>query len=94
MIHPSWQAQLKGRKRWYLSPPPECYYSCNSMEVVMYPGEISNQIIYNFGLYIYFYNISINDHISFIVVIDTNRWYHKTEILPGDISITIGAEYD
>lgn len=64
------------------------------MEVVMYPGEISNQIIYNFGLYIYIYNISINDHISFIVVIDTNRWYHKTEILPGDISITIGAEYD
>lgn len=28
------------------------------------------------------------------VVVDTNRWYHKTNVLPGDISITIGAEYD
>ncbi|KAJ2952153.1 hypothetical protein O0L34_g4433 [Tuta absoluta] len=38
--------------------------------------------------------------ISFVVtpgdllVVDTNRWYHKTNVLPGDISITIGAEYD
>ncbi|KAH9629830.1 hypothetical protein HF086_011480 [Spodoptera exigua] len=29
-----------------------------------------------------------------ILVVDTNRWYHKTYVLPGDISITIGAEYD
>ncbi|XP_045765636.1 uncharacterized protein LOC123867583 [Maniola jurtina] len=29
-----------------------------------------------------------------ILVVDTNRWYHKTSVLPGDISITIGAEYD
>ncbi|XP_049866815.1 uncharacterized protein LOC126367362 [Pectinophora gossypiella] len=29
-----------------------------------------------------------------ILVVDTNRWYHKTNVLPGDISITIGAEYD
>ncbi|XP_053603231.1 uncharacterized protein LOC128671096 [Plodia interpunctella] len=28
------------------------------------------------------------------LVLDTNRWYHKTSVLPGDISITIGAEYD
>ncbi|XP_022906812.1 uncharacterized protein [Onthophagus taurus] len=29
-----------------------------------------------------------------IIVIDTNKWYHQTEILPGSISITIGAEFD
>ncbi|XP_059616972.1 uncharacterized protein LOC132261934 isoform X2 [Phlebotomus argentipes] len=29
-----------------------------------------------------------------IIVLDTNRWYHQTNVLPGDISITIGAEYD
>ncbi|XP_038223070.1 uncharacterized protein LOC119840502 [Zerene cesonia] len=29
-----------------------------------------------------------------ILVVDTNRWYHKTNVLPGDISITIGAEFD
>ncbi|KOB71502.1 Uncharacterized protein OBRU01_13637 [Operophtera brumata] len=29
-----------------------------------------------------------------ILVVDTNRWYHQTTVLPGDISITIGAEYD
>ncbi|XP_060801922.1 uncharacterized protein LOC106132475 [Amyelois transitella] len=29
-----------------------------------------------------------------ILVLDTNRWFHKTSVLPGDISITIGAEYD
>ncbi|KAF2885010.1 hypothetical protein ILUMI_21184, partial [Ignelater luminosus] len=29
-----------------------------------------------------------------IIVVDTNRWYHQTYIPPGDISITIGAEFD
>ncbi|KAK5639415.1 hypothetical protein RI129_011907 [Pyrocoelia pectoralis] len=29
-----------------------------------------------------------------IIVVDTNRWYHQTHILPGDLSITIGAEFD
>ncbi|KAF5283382.1 hypothetical protein FQA39_LY04758 [Lamprigera yunnana] len=29
-----------------------------------------------------------------IIVVDTNRWYHQTHVLPGDISITIGAEFD
>jgi len=28
------------------------------------------------------------------VVVDTNQWYHSTQVLPGDLSITIGAEYD
>ncbi|XP_070579668.1 uncharacterized protein [Ptychodera flava] len=29
-----------------------------------------------------------------IIVIDTNIWYHATRISPGEISITIGSEYD
>lgn len=29
-----------------------------------------------------------------IFVIDTNQWYHATYIHPGEISITIGSEYD
>lgn len=32
------------------------------------------------------------DH--FLVVLDTNKWYHMTEVLEGELSITIGAEYD
>ena len=30
----------------------------------------------------------------FQVVLDTNQWYHATYIHPGEISITIGSEYD
>ncbi|XP_033733589.1 uncharacterized protein LOC117322749 isoform X2 [Pecten maximus] len=29
-----------------------------------------------------------------IIVVDTNQWYHSTYIHPGEISITIGSEYD
>ncbi|PIK38396.1 hypothetical protein BSL78_24764 [Apostichopus japonicus] len=29
-----------------------------------------------------------------IFVLDTNIWFHRTEILEGEISITIGSEYD
>ncbi|KAB0800940.1 hypothetical protein PPYR_05294 [Photinus pyralis] len=29
-----------------------------------------------------------------IIVVDTNRWYHQTHILPGGVSITIGSEFD
>ncbi|XP_053999008.1 uncharacterized protein LOC128887299 isoform X1 [Hylaeus anthracinus] len=29
-----------------------------------------------------------------IIVLDTNRWYHQTEIVSEEMSITIGAEYD
>ncbi|CAG2060622.1 unnamed protein product, partial [Timema podura] len=38
---PTWQAQLRGIKRWFLHPPPECYYQCESLEVTLQPGEIS-----------------------------------------------------
>ncbi|CAL1285779.1 unnamed protein product [Larinioides sclopetarius] len=29
-----------------------------------------------------------------VIVLDTNRWYHKTLIIGDDLSITIGSEYD
>ncbi|XP_060537195.1 bifunctional arginine demethylase and lysyl-hydroxylase JMJD6-B [Cylas formicarius] len=66
--YPSWQAQLSGKKMWKLAPPPECYYRCKELEVLVEPGEI--------------------------IVLDTNRWYHETSVLLGDVSITIGAEFD
>ncbi|XP_013164430.1 PREDICTED: uncharacterized protein LOC106115546, partial [Papilio xuthus] len=64
----SWQAQVRGHKRWQLAPPPECLYTCRALALTVHPGEI--------------------------LVVDTNRWYHMTRVLPGDLSITIGAEYD
>ncbi|XP_014219942.1 jmjC domain-containing protein 4 [Copidosoma floridanum] len=38
--YPSWQAQIRGRKKWILEPPRECHYSCDRLEVVVEPGEI------------------------------------------------------
>ncbi|KAI1301703.1 hypothetical protein HDE_03174 [Halotydeus destructor] len=29
-----------------------------------------------------------------IILVDTNQWYHDTFIHPGELSITIGSEYD
>lgn len=29
-----------------------------------------------------------------IVVLDTNIWYHETQTIGQDISITVGGEYD
>ncbi|CAH3162777.1 unnamed protein product [Porites lobata] len=38
-------------------------------------------------------NVTINK--GDIIVLDTNQWYHSTKIVPtGELSITIGAEYD
>lgn len=39
--YPSWQAQIRGQKLWILEPPRECLYTCNRLEVVVSPGEIS-----------------------------------------------------
>ncbi|XP_045211104.2 uncharacterized protein LOC123562541 [Mercenaria mercenaria] len=38
------------------------------------------------------FNVTV--HKGDIFVVDTNVWYHSTFIHPGDISITIGSEYD
>lgn len=40
---PSWQAQLKGKKEWFLAPPPECIFECHFFSVVVNPGEISKK---------------------------------------------------
>lgn len=43
VLLPSWQAQVRGRKWWGLSPPPECWWQCRRtgmLEVVLEPGDI------------------------------------------------------
>lgn len=39
--YPSWQAQIKGKKKWRLAPPPECLYHCKEIETIVEQGEIS-----------------------------------------------------
>ncbi|XP_018904169.2 uncharacterized protein [Bemisia tabaci] len=36
----------------------------------------------------------VDVHPGEIIVLDTNRWYHQTQITSKDLSITIGAEFD
>lgn len=38
---PSWQAQIKGSKKWTLAPPPECHYHCTTFSAIVQTGEIS-----------------------------------------------------
>lgn len=38
--------------------------------------------------------MNVTVHKGDIFVVDTNHWYHATYIHPGEISITIGSEYD
>ncbi|XP_068699551.1 uncharacterized protein [Montipora foliosa] len=67
--NPSWQAQIKGTKKWTLEPPPECSHICDpKLEVIVNTGEI--------------------------IVLDTNKWFHQTDIIGKEMSITIGSEYD
>lgn len=55
---------------------------------------ISQQIV----TYVIFTQTFIYELIFYLlmitVLIDTNQWYHDTHINPGQISITIGSEYD
>lgn len=48
---PSWQAQIKGAKKWVLAPPPECYYVCSSFEIVVQSGEISESDLFGTQLF-------------------------------------------
>ncbi|KAJ7365077.1 hypothetical protein OS493_007723 [Desmophyllum pertusum] len=67
--NPSWQAQIKGTKKWTLEPPPECAHVCDpKLEVTVNSGEI--------------------------IILDTNKWFHQTDIIGKELSITIGSEYD
>lgn len=90
---PSWQAQIKGTKEWTLSPPPECYYECSTFAAIVHTGDISEHFSVT---YVFSNKFKVHNGICFpiSVALDTNKWYHKTVILPGEISITIGAEYD
>ncbi|KAK3090225.1 hypothetical protein FSP39_010199 [Pinctada imbricata] len=40
------------------------------------------------------YSMNVTVSKGDIIVLDTNQWYHATFIHPGEISITIGSEYD
>lgn len=39
-------------------------------------------------------SVTTTIHKGEVFIVDTNQWYHATKILPGDLSITIGAEFD
>eukprot|EP00088_Acartia_fossae_P003714 TRINITY_DN1158_c0_g1_i1.p1 TRINITY_DN1158_c0_g1~~TRINITY_DN1158_c0_g1_i1.p1 ORF type:complete len:323 (+),score=35.70 TRINITY_DN1158_c0_g1_i1:201-1169(+) len=66
----SWQAQITGVKKWKLTAPPECSWTCGSkpLETIIYPGDI--------------------------IVINTNYWFHSTQILGDQLSLVITNEYD
>lgn len=46
--YPSWQAQIRGSKKWILEPPRECHYACSRLEVTVDPGEISEYCVFYF----------------------------------------------
>ena len=66
--YPSWQAQIKGIKKWLFKPPAECMFRCKTLTTQVEPGDI--------------------------LIFDSNQWFHSTEIIGDDISLTIGSEYD
>lgn len=42
-----------------------------------------------------FVNKNLKQHCYiFVVILDTNVWYHSTKIVGNEMSITIGSEYD
>ena len=50
----SWQAQVRGRKKWTFKPPPECWYECpHSHSVVVQPGNICEFISLNRALHLF-----------------------------------------
>lgn len=40
IFDPSWQAQITGRKKWDIDPPPECAHTCHSISTTVEPGEV------------------------------------------------------
>lgn len=51
---PSWQAQIKGAKKWTLAPPPECYYRCTTFSAIVQTGEIGMYRIPMENLHFYY----------------------------------------
>lgn len=66
--YPSWQAQIKGIKKWTFKPPAECMFQCQTLTTEVHSGDI--------------------------LIFDSNQWFHATEIVGNEISLTIGSEYD
>ena len=51
----SWQAQIRGIKKWVLMTPPECFGICPyKIEIVVEPGDIGNYLFIYFILQIFF----------------------------------------
>jgi len=46
----SWQAQLKGTKKWMLESPPECWGTCgvNALEIIVEPGDVGRWLFVKF----------------------------------------------
>lgn len=40
------------------------------------------------------YSLSVDVHPGDIIIFDSNRWFHSTQIIGKDLSLTIGSEYD
>ena len=96
---PSWQAQIRGTKHWTLEPPRECEFECSRLEVTVYPNDISGCLFgkffcFEFCIFFRFPIFKIYPILIFVVVLDTDTWYHGTTIIGDEISITIGSEYD
>lgn len=57
--NPSWQAQIKGTKKWTLEPPPECALVCDpKLEVTVHPGEIS--MLFDFVSYLFLSELKLS----------------------------------
>lgn len=57
--NPSWQAQIKGTKKWTLEPPPECALVCDpKLEVTVHPGEIS--MLFDFVSYLFLSKLKLS----------------------------------
>jgi len=94
LSYQSWQAQIRGSKKWSLEPPPECYYQCQPIEVVVHPGDTSMSPASLLNYSISYSSLNLFPYFVYAVVLDTNIWYHKTTVVSDEISIVIGSEFD
>lgn len=62
----------------------------------MKDAEDDNYICHHFDIHDNFaiYYLETQFDLCIVVLVDTNMWYHSTYIHPGEVSITIGSEYD
>eukprot|EP00088_Acartia_fossae_P026165 TRINITY_DN2695_c0_g1_i2.p1 TRINITY_DN2695_c0_g1~~TRINITY_DN2695_c0_g1_i2.p1 ORF type:complete len:323 (-),score=28.54 TRINITY_DN2695_c0_g1_i2:81-1049(-) len=62
---PNWQAQISGEKKWTLTAPPECYWTCGNkpLEKIVYPGDI---IVVNINYWFHSTQI-LGDQLSLVI---------------------------